>query len=344
VSTPERTDVLLTADIEFDINGALKVQDKYKPLGTESVHRRIDGKSEGLGFILNTLNRHSLPGIFFIEVFNAHYFGTEPMASIAKEIAEAGPHELQLHTHLGWTHYGKPSMPPWNEIAGTLPQSDSMVGLDLPAAGERMREAVALFQEMAGHKPTAFRPGNYWVDENTLRAAALNGIAFSSAVGLGAYRPAEQALRLYGGIKRVYGLTEIPTLSFLETRPLEKHEKLFTVTGTSYAQAVEVLEKAHRERIGPVVILTHASEFAYNRAPVGSDSPNFVRNSINQKKFERLCHYFARNRERFRVTTFGEAGERFAEREIQLQAPLETSLFGFLTRATDALRERAGIY
>ena len=101
-SAAGRTEVLITVDVEFSIAGALTHPGIHAPLWDEPVHGRVDGRSEGLGFVLETLAAAGLPATFFVEALNHRYFGDAPMASVCRQLAAAGQ-DIQLHLHPVWT-------------------------------------------------------------------------------------------------------------------------------------------------------------------------------------------------------------------------------------------------
>jgi len=79
-----KTDVCLTFDVEFTIGGAFSDPANKQPVSERSVFCDVDGESQGLGFILNTLSKHKLTATFFVEALNFHYFGDSPMSGIDK--------------------------------------------------------------------------------------------------------------------------------------------------------------------------------------------------------------------------------------------------------------------
>ena len=76
---PAETEVCITVDTEFSIGGAFADPQRYRPLSTELVECRIGGRSEGLGFILQTLKKSGVAATFFVEVLQGCYFGDVPM-------------------------------------------------------------------------------------------------------------------------------------------------------------------------------------------------------------------------------------------------------------------------
>ena len=104
----ERLRVVLSADIEFDINGALTYPRTQTPRGVESVFRECVGGDQGLGFLVDTLDRHGLVGSFFVETLAARHFGVESIRHLVDRIGQNGQtHEIELHVHPEWQHLGQ---------------------------------------------------------------------------------------------------------------------------------------------------------------------------------------------------------------------------------------------
>src|SRR5438876_10417379 len=97
-----RTQVCITVDVEFTIGGAFADPVGKRPVGVESVTCPVGNTGGGLDFILQTLEQHDLPGVFFVEALNTCYFGDAPMGSIARHIRDRG-HDVELHLHPCWT-------------------------------------------------------------------------------------------------------------------------------------------------------------------------------------------------------------------------------------------------
>jgi hypothetical protein len=62
-----RTEVAITIDTEFSVAGAFEDFERYKPIAEQMVDCAVDGKSEGLGFLLETYEKYDVPATFFVE-------------------------------------------------------------------------------------------------------------------------------------------------------------------------------------------------------------------------------------------------------------------------------------
>ena len=106
-----RTKVVVTVDTEPSIAGAFANPD-HTPLLQGPVAGEIDGRSEALGFLIETLCRHDLAATFFVETVHTRYFGDLAMGVYAEQLVRAGQ-DVQLHLHPNWLSFegGNPVRP-----------------------------------------------------------------------------------------------------------------------------------------------------------------------------------------------------------------------------------------
>ncbi len=95
-----RTRVCITIDTEFSIGGAF-FDAARRPIAEPLVWRNVDGRSEGLGFMLETLRKNRVRADFFVETVQHCYFKNDPIA---------GPHtrETRLKTWIDHQRTGVP--------------------------------------------------------------------------------------------------------------------------------------------------------------------------------------------------------------------------------------------
>ena len=290
-----RTKVFLTIDTEFSIGGAFRSADGALPIGDQNVLCNVGGRSEGLGFMLETFKTHGLEATFFVEALQATYFGDEPMAALARRIAAAG-HDVQLHLHPVWTYFEHPQ---WRQQLATVRPTDNMHERPLAQLVQwlqRGREALVRWGLPA---PIALRTGNLMVDRNVYRAMASVGMTVASNVARAVFEPGDAALRLNAGIHWVDGVLELPVLTYADLAVgARQRRKALTITGTSLAEATCLLDRAHRAGLQAVVLLTHCHEFVK-----GDMRGNLAANRVNQRRLAGICRYLQRSQDRFEVTT-----------------------------------------
>lgn len=300
-------EVCLTVDVEFSVAGALTYPDRFQPLGLENVTCPIGDREHGLGLLLDQLADHGLTSSFFCETMNSIYFGDEPMAGIVRRIQAAG-HEVQLHLHPCWLHFRDPN---WRQGSAVAPQpvNDTLVGRDPAEIARILAEAMAIWQRWGLDPPLALRTGGLQVDRSLYRVMADLGIPLASNIGLGVYCPEDPALHLCGGCHRIEGIVEIPVLSYYSHLPRWQREpRSVTLAGSSWSEIRWLLERAQREGISPVVILTHPFELVIRDRRHRILGPN----RLVQQRLAQLCQFLDQRRETFTTIRLSEGWPRWS--------------------------------
>jgi peptidoglycan/xylan/chitin deacetylase (PgdA/CDA1 family) len=325
----EPIDVCLTVDVEFSINRAL-MREGRTPLGAEWVDGVADGRSHGLGFLLDCLDCHGFKGTFFTEVFNTYYFGDEPIKGIVDRILAHGQ-DVQLHLHPVWLYY---KYPQWREglsaAAGRVPR-DTFSDRSADEIATWLADGADILERLSGKRPIAFRSGNLDVGRVLYAGMRAAGLRLASNIGVGLTDPAEPELRFYAGLKRIDGITEAPVTTYRAPLP-GKRLLLLTTTGSAFAEMRTVLEAAHRRAIGPVVVLLHPHDFRVAISNGDDNAPRYQADLARQSRLERLCAYLAAAPQRFRVTSFAESAERWHAAEVAENPLLTGSLTGLGAR------------
>ncbi|NYE59467.1 peptidoglycan/xylan/chitin deacetylase (PgdA/CDA1 family) [Duganella sp. 1224] len=280
--------VCITIDTEFSIAGAFADPARL-PVGAPMVLCEADGRSQGLGFLLDCFQRHGIQATFFVETAQRHYFGDEPMRGLARRIAAAG-HEAQLHVHPCWAVFQHPD---WAQRVRRQPRQDDLAGRDVASTLALLRHGLATFAAWGLPAPQVFRAGNLQYDDHLFGAVAAAGMPYSSSVGLGVYNGGQASYQLYAGRHRRHGVLECPVLTYCDRG---RHLKSAAVSSTSFAEMRALLEQAYAAGLELVVILTHPFEYVH------SDGPAFRRlrrHALNQSRMERLCAYIAAHPQRF---------------------------------------------
>src|SRR5699024_8403875 len=116
----------------------------------------------GLPFQLETLQRHGLQAVFFVEALSPIVTGMQPLQEIV-DLVEKANQEVQLHIHTEWL-----AMSEHNPLGQST-------GQNMHAFSEQEQSAIIEIAkrnlEQCSTSPvTAFRAGNYGADNNTLKA------------------------------------------------------------------------------------------------------------------------------------------------------------------------------
>lgn len=285
--------IYLTVDTEASIAGAFADQHK-RPQLSGPVDCMVGTQSEGLGFLLRTLQRYELQATFFTESLQSRYFGTAPMQQRAAQIVEAGQ-DLQLHVHPCWLSFT-------NGQQNDVPPNDA-------STARKPAQLVAIFQEAVerftawgfGH-PVAVRTGNFSVGLDTFSACRQAGLRYSSNIAAPLYPNLPAALQLHSGFHLIDGVLELPLSSFWSYSLTGKPQRrIMAITACSKTELQQALAQAWQQGLSAVCILTHPFEFAKT---LDEQAGVYRRNRLNQHRFDALCQLIASQPERYRCATF----------------------------------------
>jgi peptidoglycan/xylan/chitin deacetylase (PgdA/CDA1 family) len=297
-----RTRICITIDTEFSIAGAFRHAAR-RPVAEPMVWCDVDGRSEGLGFLLAQFKKYHVPATFFVEALHRCYFKSDPMRPIVRCIEDNG-HEIQLHAHPCWLVFEHED---WFARVGRQPRQDGFFGRDEDDAVRLIEYGIETFRDWELPRPKVFRSGNLHHDDALYRALARVGIPYSSNVGVGIFDSGDPGYKMYSGRHLLHGVVECPVLTFSDWQVGgHRHLKSLTIAGTSYSETRTLLDKAQREGIALVVILTHPFEYIQSRE-IGHQRAR--RHGINQQRLVELCQYLDRNRDRFLLTGLADAAE-----------------------------------
>ncbi|HEX8642818.1 MAG TPA: hypothetical protein VF702_02765 [Allosphingosinicella sp.] len=289
-----RTQICITIDTEFSIGGAFADPARRRPIGTDNVTCKVNGREQGLGFLLDLFSRHNATCTYFVETANAHWFDEREMGAIVERIIAAG-HDVQLHLHPCWTAFQDSD---WRETVRRGPPNDDCDALAEDELAGLIRAGVARLERMGAPRPIALRTGNLRASRSVYRAMRAAGLEVASNVGLALCRPDEPDLRLRGGRHRIEGVLEVPVLTY------GPGERLFTTTACSAGETEALLRQARRQGVPTIVLLTHPFEFIKGDR---LDPARQRRNRVNQRRMERLCTFIAEHPDEFEAVSFGQA-------------------------------------
>lgn len=297
--------VLITFDVEVWCNG-WKTLDKDFP---SSFERYVFGHSpsgnHALPQALETLARHDLKAVFFVEPLFAARFGVEYLATIIDLISSAGQ-EVQLHLHPEWTDEAvMPLLPDITHKRQFLTAYNAQEQQQLIAHGMR------LFKDAGATRPTAFRSGNFSCNADTFEALAANGLKFDSSINPEMAASHHHAVIPEGAspyeVFQLGELTCVPMSSFRDGFGRPRHAQL---NACSAEELIEALIAAERDQWRTFVLLSHGDELMVpnrNRA-----DPTVVR------RFEKLCRFLAANCETLPTTGFNDLPRQPLPRKLPL--------------------------
>jgi peptidoglycan/xylan/chitin deacetylase (PgdA/CDA1 family) len=289
------TRIALTVDVEPSVAGAYADPDRCSPLIDQPVWGDVDGRSEGLGFIMRTLAEHGQRATFFVETANAAYFPEEAMGRYAARLATEGQ-DVQLHIHPTWLNFA--------DGGDGVPISDHFHELKAERLVALVEDGRARIARWTGRLPEAMRTGNFAISRAVYPHMRQAGIRISSNICAAVFPPADESLMLPGGVCCIDGVMEIPVTCFVDRgligrgrlRPLQ-------VTACSFAEQRALLDSLAEQRVGIAVIVTHPFEFLKWKGP---QFAKLRPNRMVQDRLMRLCGYLAANPDRFEVVTFSD--------------------------------------
>src|SRR4029077_8698578 len=158
--------VLLTIDTEF-WPGDARWPDRplTRPLTgfAEAYRRDVLGRTDsgdfGLPYLLQSLNRHNLRGIFFVEALSSSVIEGPQLERTVRAIVDAGQ-EVQLHLHTEWLSEATvPGLP--------LQHRPNLGDFTLEEPPAIIRHGLARLRAAGAHGVTALRAGNMGGNRDT---------------------------------------------------------------------------------------------------------------------------------------------------------------------------------
>jgi peptidoglycan/xylan/chitin deacetylase (PgdA/CDA1 family) len=331
-----RTRVCITIDTEFSIAGAFE-NAAFEPIAEPMVWCDVDGRSEGLGFLLEQFEQHQVPATFFVEALHRFYFKNDPMRPIVHRIHDAG-HEVQLHAHPCWSVFQHED---WAARVRMQPRQDDFFGRSEDDSVRLIEQGIETFSDWGMPRPKVFRSGSLQHDDALYRALARAAIPYSSNVGLAIFDSGDPDYRMYSGRHVRHGVAEFPVLTFCDWRlGGRRHLKSLTIAGTSFAETRTLLDRAQLAGVPLVVILTHPFEYVQSR-DIGRRPAR--RHAVNQQRLSALCQYLDQNRDRFEPSGMAAAAESVTGRSGQDNLQLESGLWQSVCRmATQVSYDKFG--
>lgn len=325
-----RTRVCITIDMEFSIGGAFQDPSRV-PVAEPAVWCNSHGRSEGLGYMLDTFRKYNVPATFFVETVQRTYFRHDPMRDIVHRVHGDG-HEVQLHSHPCWTIFRDSD---WRNRLPVPDDCDDFHGRAVEDSVSLLQQGLDSFSEWNLPRPTAFRSGNLQHDDNLYRAMAQAQIPYASNVGHAIFNSGDPNYALYSGRHERHGVHEFPVLTFSDWEMRgHRHLKSLTIAGTSFQETVSLLEDAHHMQIPLVVVLTHPFEFVHRR---DVSFTKLGRHHLTQRRLLQLCQFLDRNNDRFEASGFAAAAtacKNAPSRNLLLQTNLGQSLLRMASQVT----------
>jgi len=325
-----KTKVVLTVDTEASIAGAFGGNEAHTPLIHELVAGMVDGKSEAMGFLVETLCRYGLIATFFVETVQSRYFSDRAMGRYVERLMRAGQ-DVQLHLHPCWLAFknGKP------DLSNLV--TDHCHELETGRLAALIDEGAERISAWTGERPTGMRAGNFSTALSVFEAMSKARLSYASNICLAAHRPPEPELAVTGGVHDFAGIRELPVTCFFDIGPVGRGRlRPMQVTALTAREQISLLSAAQENKNPVVVIATHPFEFVKKRDfRYSSLRPN----RIVQDRFRRLCAFLSANSDRFEVAPLAVAADAMDCRQVWTE--LTGNAFNAIVRAvTNGVNDR----
>lgn len=283
----------------------------------------------GLPYQLETFARHGLKATYFVDPLFSRCLGAPLLGEVVGAITEAGQ-EIGLHLHPEWL-----TDPRCRDLPKFVGPMLHQYGAQ--AQGQLMRAGLQILAEAGAPAICSFRAGNWGANLVTLRALVSAGIRFDSS--LNAYAAAsfpdlaDRSAWLQP--RSLEGVWEFPVTFFVDRPP--KGTRPLHVTACTFSEMALTLEHAHAEGWFSVVIVIHCFEFV-RVAALDRTGGRVGPQRLVARRFERLCRYLARHRDRFQTSSFAELSSVLTPPAGQ--SPARSNRVRTLTRQASQLLSR----
>lgn len=283
--------VYLTFDIEIWCNGWADLDQKFPASFDRYVYGRSEHGAYALPKTLEILQRHGIPGVFFVEPLFSARFGSGYLQTIVGMLREA-KQEIQLHIHPEWTDEISPPL-----ISDCKEKRQHLSYYTQEEQTSLIQTGIRLLQEAGSGTISAFRAGSFAANLDTYAALRDNAIFVDSSLNrtyacsvpdmAADLREQQDAFALENGVD-IYPITV-----FTDGFGTSRHAQ---VGACGFEELRDSLNSAYAGGYSSFTILSHNFEML----KPGSTTPDF----IVSKRFERLCEFLSKNRQRFQTSGF----------------------------------------
>jgi len=252
---------------------------------------------------MDILEENGLRGTFFVEVFAGMNGSRAALTEAYSQIAKRG-HDVQLHLHP--IHYYYHLRKEGRLDFEKLPKDKDMFAAHpLEEQLQMLRAGVAIFRDMIGENPVAFRAGNFGADLNTLDALEKVGIRFDCSFNAG-YTQTDCKLDSGGAINRSWQhgqVWEVPITNFQTGKWGLRGLKQLNINAVSLWEMKSVLNQAEHIRLRTVTFIAHSfSLFKVADIQFRKLKPD----RLALSRLHGLCRFLRENADRFPVVGFSD--------------------------------------
>ena len=295
--------VLVTVDVEIWCNSWQTLDADFP----ESFERYVFGRSRhgsyALPRMLETLARHDLKAVFFVEPLFAARFGVEHLAKIVELLRAAGQ-EIQLHLHPEWTDESRTPLLP--DVTG---KRQHLCYYSYDEQRALIGHGLRLLKEAGVDGVNAFRAGSFACNADTFAAVEANGLTFDSSLNT---TSAISAPDLEPRLRRpdpftIGNVGVYPMSVFRDGFGRPRHAQL---GACSYPELETAMTDAERLGWNEFVLLSHNFELMKQ----DTAEPDWLVVS----RFDKLASFLADHRSAFPVKGFHDLGMPTPNRSFDL--------------------------
>jgi peptidoglycan/xylan/chitin deacetylase (PgdA/CDA1 family) len=276
--------VHVTFDVETWCDGWHQLDERFPAAFERSIVGRSAAGDYALPKTLEILNRHQLKGVFFVESLFAARFGEAYLQRVVGMLRDAGQ-DVQLHVHPEWADELTPPL-----VAGGAGKRPNLPQYSCSDQVRLIQWARQALESALGQPVTAFRAGNYSVNDDTYRALLQAGIRIDSSLNHGMGMHHTGRLRRWRGAEHLGAIASYPITPFRDgfgrIRPAQ-------VGSCGEQEMRQALASAHAAGQEHFVIISHNFEMLRPRS--AEVEPVVVR------RFEALCQYLADHPDLYQV-------------------------------------------
>lgn len=249
------TQVFFTVDVEISMGGAWTRSD-WEPLSIDHcVYCRRPGRPEaGLRLIMDLLEAHRLPGVFFVDTAMQALGDPVQFRDLCQEIDARG-HDVELHLHPAAAAYA--TLRRQGPVAARPPGLTDMIA-DLPEERqiELLTQGRDILADAVGRPPVAFRSGNYSFSRALPGVLQRCGLAVDLSANL-AYPGGDLFGRTHAP-RRIGRLVELPVTQLLGRRLPGRGYRPLEVNAIAHGEMRRALLQLHAGGQRAAVIVFHS--------------------------------------------------------------------------------------
>ena len=282
-------DVFLTVDVEVWCDGWDNIDAEFPSAFQRYIYGPTSRGDYGLPYQLHQLQEHGLTGVFFVEPLFSTRFGLDPLSEIIGLVRERSQ-EVQLHLHTEWVDESNEPL-----LDNITEKKQFLHYFSLQEQTTLIQAGASLIELAGGGRVNAFRAGSFGFNKDTLRAVAMNRIAFDSSYNASMFGPGSGVSPGIPLVEPVEceGVYEYPMTVFHNGTGSLRHAQ---VTACSYREMEGLLWQALESGRKAFVILSHNFELLNGSMNRPDD--------IVVTRFRKLCSFLDRHRDCFRVRGF----------------------------------------